>query len=59
MFPLTRRRFLRNTSFAAAAAGFPAILTRGAVDSPYRNLANPNRKLRIAHVGLGGRASSL
>lgn len=57
MSPVSRRRFLRHASLATAAVGFPAILTRAAVQSPYRNLAKPDRKLRIAHVGLGGKGA--
>ncbi|HYF34719.1 MAG TPA: Gfo/Idh/MocA family oxidoreductase [Prosthecobacter sp.] len=46
--PTDRRSFLRNSSLAAAAVAFPAVVKS----------ANPNSKLQVASVGANGMAFS-
>jgi predicted dehydrogenase len=46
--PADRRSFLRNSSLAAAAVAFPAVVKS----------ANPNSKLQVASVGANGMALS-
>lgn len=52
---LTRRRFLQSSSLALAASGLSRVRAAGFPDSPYRHLISPQRKLRIACVGVGGK----
>lgn len=57
MSPFTRRRFLQTSALAALTA--PAILRAQTATVPrdvrFRNLIPPDRKLRIAFVGVGAR----
>ena len=57
MTPLTRRRFLQTSSLAALALAAPRVRAR-TTDSPFRNLVSPDKKLRIASIGCGGKAYS-
>jgi predicted dehydrogenase len=52
--PITRRRFLHTASLAAFAASCPRLWASDA--DRYRNLVSPQRRLRIACVGAGGKA---
>lgn len=45
---ITRRRFLAQTSVAASALGFPAIVS----------CQSPNKKINLAFIGTGGRGGS-
>lgn len=54
---MNRRTFVHTASLAALAAGAPVL--RAQRPSPtFRNLIPPDRKLRIAGVGVGGKGST-
>jgi predicted dehydrogenase len=56
-FPsITRRRFLKTASLAALATQFDWRTVRAADGSSYKNLIAPDKKLRIASIGAGGKA---
>ncbi|MBI5380621.1 MAG: Gfo/Idh/MocA family oxidoreductase [Opitutae bacterium] len=55
---ISRRRFLQSSSLAALAASCPALWAREESTSRFKNLISPERKLRIACIGAGGKGVS-
>ena len=53
---LSRRQFVQTSSLAALAATCPPL--KAAESERYTNLVSPTKKLRIACVGGGGKATS-
>jgi hypothetical protein len=57
----SRRKFLKNAAtISAAAAIFPAILTKPASGAKFQQVkpASPNEKVNLACIGIGGQAAS-
>jgi predicted dehydrogenase len=53
----TRRDFLEQSLFAAAAASLAAVPSAAFAAEPSANKKSPNERLRIACIGVGGRGS--
>jgi predicted dehydrogenase len=52
---ITRRRFLQTASLATLVAASPRAWLRAQPESPYRNLIAPDRRMRVAAIGAGGK----
>ena len=58
---MNRRSFIQTASLAALAASLSPLRAQtpaSAAAPRYRNLISPNRKLRIAGIGVGGKGST-
>jgi predicted dehydrogenase len=54
---MNRRQLLRRSAVAASAVAIPTLIPRGALAQPGR--PGPNDRIRVAFIGLGGRARAL
>lgn len=55
---MNRRTFLKTAAVAALAASVPGLRAQSTPAPRFRNLIPPDRKLRIAGIGVGGKGST-
>ena len=55
---MNRRTFLQSAAVAALAVSLPGLRAQSPSAPRFRNLVSPDRKLRIAGIGVGGKGST-